>query len=288
MFIINDAFQTEMVSTCSSASSRRYFRGRNSAATASVAADWHYPPELPSDQPDWLEIIEHSSRAGIKAVKQSLLPACFVWGVMAIIAFCYYWVPPAIHVFDGLERLQVSMGRLFPFLGMGVSVGLLAELVRMLSSKDKRWTKANTLNAGFNLMVFGILGMLQAVFYGFQTQWFGDSQSFKTLASKVIIDQFAWTVFFANPYQTILFIWRENHFKISRVWQSMRPIKTFWGMRVLPVLITNWAFWIPMVSIIYSFPSSLQLPLAILAVTIWVLILTFLTSEETTVNQHED
>jgi hypothetical protein len=282
MFIINDAFQTESVAGCSSASSRRYFRGRNAAV--SDTGNWHFPPELPVDQPDWGEILEHSSHAGIKAFKGSLKPACFVWAVMAIIAAIYYWVPAASFLFEGLERIQSGLGRLFPFLGMGLSVGFLAELVRVLSSKEKRWTKDNTMNAGFNLLVFGILGMLQAVFYGLQTQWFGNEQNFRALACKVLIDQFGWTVFFANPYQTILFIWKENKFKLSQVWQSMRPIKTFWGMRVLPVLITNWAFWIPMVSIIYSFPSSLQLPLAILAVTIWVIILTLLTAEPSTEN----
>ncbi|MGZ0654985.1 hypothetical protein ACWPKO_14770 [Coraliomargarita sp. W4R53] len=286
MFIINDSLQTEMVASCSSASSRRYFRGRNSAAAS--AGSWHYPPTLPSDQPDWGEIMQHSTHSAIKAVKQSLIPACFVWGVMAIMAVFYYWVPPASSFFTGLERVQVGLGRLFPFLGMGVSVGLLAEGVRVCSSADKRWTKENTLNAGFNLLVFGTLGMLQAVFYGFQTEWFGSEQDLKTLACKVMMDQFAWTVFFANPYQTILFIWKENNFQLTRVWKCMRPIKTFWGMRVLPVLITNWAFWIPMASIIYSFPSSLQLPLAILAVTIWVIMLTILTSEEIIENQKVD
>jgi hypothetical protein len=60
----------------------------------------------------------------------------------------------------------------------------------------------------------------------------------------------------------------------------MKPFKPFWGTKILPVLITNWAFWIPMVSIIYCFPAELQLPLAILAVTIWVLLLSILTSKK--------
>ncbi len=284
MFIINEAIQANMLTPCAPPSSRRHYRGRNIAPTG--AGTWHYPPELPSDQPDWAEILEHSSRSGIKAARQSLVPACFVWGMMAIIAAAYYLMPSAAYFFDGLEFIQSRMGAWFPFFGMGLSVGLLAEMVRMLSSKDKRWTRANTINACFNLIVFGILGILQDFFYVWQTQWFGNGQNFRTLASKVMVDQLVWTVFFANPYQTILFIWKENHFKFSKVWESMRPIKTFWGMRMLPVLITNWAFWVPMVSIIYSFPIRLQLPLAILSVTIWVLLLTFLTSNQST--DHEN
>ena len=283
MFIINDALQAEMAAPCASSSSRRHYRGRNVAHAS--AGNWHFPPELPSDQPDWAEILEHSSRAGLQAARQSLVPACFVWAIMAVVAIAYYLVPAAMYFFDGLDHIQSSLGRLFPFLGMGLSVGLLAETVRVLTGANKRWTKANSMNAGFNLMVFGTLGLLQNVFYTQQAAWFGNEQNFSTLACKVIVDQFAYTVFFANPYQTILFIWKENQFKFNKVWQSMRPFKTFWGMRVLPVLITNWAFWIPMVSIIYSFPSRLQLPLAILSVTIWVLLLTFLTSNQSKENE---
>ncbi|HBR92581.1 MAG TPA: hypothetical protein DEA90_00265 [Opitutae bacterium] len=135
MFIINDAFQSGVIEACSTASSRRYYRGRNSASAN--ADGWHFPPELPSDQPDVAEILEHSSRAGIKAVRQSLVPACFVWALMALIALAYYWLPAASHFFIGLERLQAFLGRLFPFLGMGLSVGVLAELVRILSAGKK-------------------------------------------------------------------------------------------------------------------------------------------------------
>ncbi len=61
----------------------------------------------------------------------------------------------------------------------------------------------------------------------------------------------------------------------------MFPFKPFWGTKMLPVLVSNWAFWIPMASIVYCFPSDLQIPLSILAVTIWVLILSVLTAKKT-------
>jgi hypothetical protein len=37
---------------------------------------------------------------------------------------------------------------------------------------------------------------------------------------------------------------------------------------VLPVLVSNWCFWIPMSTLVYCFPTTLQLPLGILAVSI--------------------
>ena len=127
-------------------------------------------------------------------------------------------------------------------------------------------------------MIFGILGVLQNYLYAFQAKLFGTGTSLEVLVPKVLFDQFAWTVLFANPYQTILYLWKNRGFSFQKVATQMRPFKPFWGTQVLPVLIANWFFWIPMVSIIYCFPSELQLPLAILAVTIWVLLLSILTS----------
>jgi hypothetical protein len=161
---------------------------------------------------------------------------------------------------------------------MGLSVGLLAEAVKVLMSKEKRWTKANTGNAVFNLLMFGFLGVLQSYFYALQVKMFGSGTSWQVLVPKVLVDQFVWTVFLANPYQTILYLWKNKGYSFKRVSAQMTPFKPFWGTRVLPVLITNWAFWIPMVAIIYCFPAELQLPLAILAVTIWVLLLSILTA----------
>ncbi|MES2309750.1 MAG: hypothetical protein V4507_12915, partial [Verrucomicrobiota bacterium] len=42
---------------------------------------------------------------------------------------------------------------------------------------------------------------------------------------------------------------------------------------LLPVLLSNWGFWIPMCSLIYCFPTSIQFPIAIFSVSLWVLLL---------------
>ena len=42
---------------------------------------------------------------------------------------------------------------------------------------------------------------------------------------------------------------------------------------MLPVLITNWMFWIPGVTLVYSMPLILQMPINIFATAIWSLLL---------------
>lgn len=278
MFILNDNFAAATASSSPPSSVRRFYRARNILPTEVL--DWNSMPDIPADAPYWDDMVANSARAGLSAARQSLKPACFVWGVMALIAVLYYAVPATQSFFTALDALQTRMGLLFPFLGMGLAVGLLAEVVKVLMSKEKRWTKANSGNALFNLMMFGVLGVIQSFFYTLQGNLFGTGSSWQVLVPKVLVDQFVWTVFFANPYQTILYLWKNKGFSFEQVKVQMSPFRQFWGTQILPVLITNWAFWIPMVSIIYCFPAELQLPLAILAVTIWVLLLSILTATE--------
>lgn len=279
MFVLTDAHLSDSpISLAHHPSSHRYYRGRNQLGDS---IGWNQAPELATDAPFWDDMIGRSVREGLKAAHQSLKPAFLVWGIMALIAVLYYSVPATQIVFIKLEEIQQSLGLLFPFLGMGLSVGIMAETVKVLLSKEKKWTHANTINAVFNLLVFGALGVVQKYFYILQTILFGEGTDISVLLPKVLMDQFVFTVFFANPYQSVLYLWKNHSFSIKKVIDQIFPFKTFWGTRVLPVLITNWAFWIPMVAIIYSFPAVLQLPLAMLAVTIWVLLLSILTSETT-------
>jgi hypothetical protein len=54
----------------------------------------------------------------------------------------------------------------------------------------------------------------------------------------------------------------------------------------VPTLLATWAVWIPLMAIIYSLPLALQFPLFSLALTFWVLLLTYMTSSFTMKHTH--
>ncbi len=255
---------------------RRHYRGRNRISTEII--DWNTGTPLPADPIHWDDMFGSSIRVGVMAAKRTLKPAIAVWIVMAGIAATYYLIPASHGVFARLVAVQDLMGIWFPSLGMGLSVGILVEAVKVLASSNRRWTRENTINATFNFAVFGLMGLTHHYRYAFQNDMFGAGNSFPELASKVAFDQFIWTVLIANPYQAVCFLWKNHGFSIRAVRDRMFPFRTFWGTQMLPVLISNWAFWIPMAFIIYYFPPQLQLPLSILAVTTWVMLLSVLTS----------
>ena len=74
----------------------------------------------------------------------------------------------------------------------------------------------------------------------------------------------------------LVYEWKNT--RIS--WSSVRRALT-WGHyrdKIVPTLLATWAVWIPLVAVIYSVPLALQFPLFSLALTFWVLILTYMTN----------
>jgi hypothetical protein len=123
----------------------------------------------------------------------------------------------------------------------------------------------------FRFVVFflGSLGVYE--FYEWQAIWFGDGLSWRILLPKVLVDQFVFSVFWSTSYQTLTFRWQTLRYSGSRLWNELDG--NFVVERMLPVLVTNWMFWIPGVTLVYSMPLILQMPLNIFATAIWSLLL---------------
>ncbi len=63
----------------------------------------------------------------------------------------------------------------------------------------------------------------------------------------------------------------------------MRPVRELFTRehyrgKIIPTLVATWAVWIPLMAIIYSLPLALQFPLFGLALSFWVLLLTYMTN----------
>jgi hypothetical protein len=64
---------------------------------------------------------------------------------------------------------------------------------------------------------------------------------------------------------------------------SLRPVRDLftWAHyrdKIVPTLLATWAVWIPLMAIIYSQPLALHFPLFSLALSFWVLLLTYMTN----------
>lgn len=105
-----------------------------------------------------------------------------------------------------------------------------------------------------------------------------------SVACKIALDMGVYCPALAIP-QTVLayglkdagFSWAR--YRESRGIQGAGGIGAWYRREVVPVLVSNWAVWVPAVCVIYLLPLPLQLPVQNLVLVFWCLMLTLLAGE---------
>ena len=135
----------------------------------------------------------------------------------------------------------------------------------------------NLRNLAFTIPTWAIDGILVDLMYRKMAAGFGDVVTFPVVLAKICVDQFGYNPFIAAPGEVLVYEWKNT--RIS--WESVRRALTWEHYRdkIVPTLLATWAVWIPLMAIIYSLPAALQFPLFSLALTFWVLLLTYMTNK---------
>lgn len=178
---------------------------------------------------------------------------------------------------DAAAVAKASTGLPFAALTSAVAGGLLPELAKLLADPRSRQghgrggALASTL--AFLLPFFALNGVVIDLLYRFESSLFGTDGAASTVVAKVAFDQFVFSPVWLLLI-VALFTWRGNGFSLPRTLPALRD--RFYRRRVIPLLLPNWCFWIPMVSIIYALPAPLQFLLFVLALAAWSLIMVFI------------
>ena len=191
--------------------------------------------------------------------------------VMAIIVALYYFSPSVAQILERFARWQHSGGILAAAAASSFAGGLLSEASLVYVQEGGRWTRAHLENLLFKMCLFFVSGAAVFEFYEWQAIWFGNGLSWSVIVPKILVDQFGFTVTWSLPVQTISTRWQALHFSGRLLRQELNL--NFITDRMLPVLVTNWYFWLPGVTLIYAMPQNLQMPLCILANAIWGILL---------------
>jgi hypothetical protein len=210
-------------------------------------------------------------RKGFNAARENLPAMLGLEAVMAAVVAIYYCWPAGAAVLSRLGDWQRAGGVLSAAIATAIAGGLLSEFSVVYFQDGGRWTRLHAENAAFKFAMFFIGGALVYEFYLQQAVWFGHGAAWRVLVPKVLVDQFGYTVIWATPYQTLLTRWHALRYSFPRLGRELNL--DFVTERMLPVLVANWMFWIPGVSLIYAMPTHLQAPLFILATAIWGLLL---------------
>lgn len=223
------------------------------------------------------KILRNSIKKGLLAGKAIALPALLIQGLILLVVCGYYFSPAARQMIEVAVNLKKEGGFLFSFV-CTASIAVFAECLRAAfgdaGSRDRLLP-----NCLYGFAVFGMLGILTDAFYILQKSLWSGLPSTLQVVVKVATDQFVWTVFFANPYQTLLYVFKDCGFRFEPFAQRLSPFRIFYAKEMLAVLLTNWVFWIPTTAILYSLPLDLQFVISRLAIVIWILLLTTMTKK---------
>lgn len=211
--------------------------------------------------------------AGLRAARANVVPALIVQGAMLAVALAYRFYPPTTDFLNRLAEWKARWGFGYSALTAIVAGALFPELLRIAVFQRGRPRTSNLRNFAFTIPFWAFMGIVVDAFYRLQTFIFGAEAGVSVVLQKVVVDQFVYNPLFAAPFTAMMYDWKNHGFQrgFGRFFTA-----DYYRRVVVPTLFATWGVWIPLVSIIYSLPPLLQIPLFGLALSLWVMLYTWM------------
>jgi hypothetical protein len=214
---------------------------------------------------------------GWEAARANALPGFVLQAAMLALLIAYYFSPPAAALLNDIATYKQRHGLFFVIPAAVAAGALLPEVFVIFFFQRGRMRAENFRNLAFTVPTWAVDGILVDWMYRGLAFWLGDVVTVPVVVAKICVDQFGYNPFIAAPGEVLVYEWKNT--RIS--WASV--CRTFsWNHyrdKIVPTLFATWAVWIPVMAIIYSLPAALQFPLFSLALTFWVLLLTYMTNK---------
>jgi hypothetical protein len=213
---------------------------------------------------------------GWEAAKANAGPAFILQGAMLVVLISYYLSPACADFLNRLAHYKEQYGLLFVIIAAILAGAIVPELFVIVFFQRGRPRAENLRNLAFTIPTWGVDGVLVDLMYRYNAVWFGDVVTFPVVTAKILVDQLGYNPFVAAPLEVLIYEWKNEGFS----WKSVCRAVTwdhYWD-KIVPTLLATWAVWVPLMAIIYSLPFALQFPLFSIALTFWVLLLTYMTN----------
>jgi len=209
----------------------------------------------------------------LAAAKANLLPGLALQSLAAALVFAYYFSPRAHEIFEAVAVIKSQWGWRFSMVSTGIFGGVIPYLYLRLHPRSRSATPFT--HGLFYVLFWTYKGLEVDTLYRFQAWLFGADHAASTLVCKIAFDQFVYNPLWSAPMSLFFFHWKENGFSLLSLRRTSWP--AYWRSALPAGLMSTWSVWVPTVAIIYSLPSSLQVPLFNVVLCFWVLLLTTLT-----------
>jgi hypothetical protein len=215
-------------------------------------------------------VAEGALDAGRAALRRFWRPFLLIQGAAVALVLAYHALPAVREACAALAAWRTAGGLPFAAASAAFAGGLLPELAMLVTQRGRAPLRGRGRDIAFNVAFFAFNGVVVDGLYRAEAAMFGNGTGPLTVAAKTAFDQFVFT----PPWLVVivtLFLWRRRRFS----WAATRPQlrRGFLRKHVVPLLLPDWLFWIPMVCVVYAFPLPLQFLLFILALAAWSLIM---------------
>ncbi len=229
--------------------------------------------DLPAPPPPRPLSVRSVVTPGLITVRRYWKPFVLLQAAGLLLIAGYYHVPPVTAVCERLAEYQSKTGLLFAAVAAGIAGSLLPDLAKRTVRRDARFTSRDLRSLVFTFGAFAFSGVFTALQYRGENWLYGPGLDTVTVIKKVLTDQFVTTPIYGTPFWVVVYLWRRSRYNPVRTIRLMGPT---WYLRdVAPLLVTGWAFWLPMCALIYSLPPALQVLLFCFALAGWSLLMAF-------------
>ena len=204
--------------------------------------------------------------AGRHSLRILLVPGLVLQAVALGLVLAYYFMPAAGPMFAQLARWQSGGGFAFSAASTVLCGGVLPFLFLRLhpDTRDAHpWP-----HLVFFILYWAWKGAEVDLWYRTLAALHGTGHDAGTILRKVLTDQFGYNPFYATPVGNLCFAWKDAGFRWGPVAADLRAGRWYYR-RVLPVLLTMWFIWIPVVTCVYALPLPLQMPLFNIVLCFW-------------------
>jgi hypothetical protein len=217
--------------------------------------------------------IPSTLEAGTAALRRFWRSFVLIQASAALVAIAYWASGPFRAAAAQAAAWKTSGGLLAAAALTAVAGGILPEVAKLVADRGKSSFRGRGGEIAFNMAFFALDGLVIDPLYRGEAVLFGRDTLIHTVVEKVAFDQFVFTPLWSAAI-VLLFLWRQRGYSLAATRPALR--RGFYRTRVLPLLVPNWLFWIPMVSIIYALPVPLQFLLFVPALAAWSLIMVFI------------
>jgi len=209
-------------------------------------------------------------KIGLRGARANVVPGLALQALATTIAVGYYFHEPTRHALEALSAFRQRTGFLYSIVATAFFGGALPCLYLWLQPATRG--RYDLKQAASLTLLWAYKGFEVDLWYRFMAHAVGSEATFAHVITKTFLDQFVYCPIWAVPAVTWVYQYIESGFD-ARAWWADVSAPRWYARRALPNLISNMGVWVPTVCVVYSLPSSLQIPLFNLVLCFYTLLL---------------